>query len=59
MAYNNQNTTVLSLSELRNIQDRCSLNNQRDNDIRQKAREELKQKSNARAANWPNTISAL
>jgi hypothetical protein len=55
---NNQNTAVLSIYELQRIKESCSLNQKRDIEERQMARETLQKKSQGRVKNWPNTIQA-
>ena len=53
-----KNAAILSISELQRIKESCTLNQQRDFEDRQKVKQELFQKSQARVKNWPNTIKA-
>ncbi|CDW72209.1 UNKNOWN [Stylonychia lemnae] len=56
----NKNTAVVTFDDLQRIKEQCALIPQESEMLlRQKEREELKQKSQARVKNWPNTISAM
>jgi hypothetical protein len=55
-----KNTAVLSLDEFKKMRDRTQIRHvDEETEIRQMERQEIKERSDARVHNWPNTIQAL
>ncbi len=54
-----KNAVVVTMDELARIKESCSLQDDKDQTMRNNERMLLQEKSNARVQNWPNTITAL
>jgi len=55
-----KNTAVLTLDEFKKMRDRTQIRPvDEETEIRQMERQEIKERSDARVQNWPNTIQAL
>lgn len=63
-AKENKDTAVISIDDLQRLREQCGLNGARsemelDREQREQDRNDLKQRSRARIANWPNTIENM
>lgn len=49
----------MSIDEINRIKESCSLNKEKDQEIKAQQKKELYEKSQQRVKNWPNTIQAM